>query len=227
MNTDFSRKLDTFDRVLGHCEEFPDGSTGFTSLVDGLRQDRDRAWALAMQQRDGLLDTKAATSRKSKLRARVHHHFLVPVARIAGLAAEEEPELDKLFRLPRVNSRTVVWRTAARSMVAAVGTRKELFLRHGMTEALFTDLVSALDEFDGSTSRSNSSRGAHVTATAEMIEVIRDGMRKVDVLDGLNLYRFRDDPEKLAYWESAKNVPTPAIGKAAPPSAEPPVATAA
>jgi hypothetical protein len=227
MNVDFGRKLETIVRVIGHCEANPDDNAGFTALLNGLKENRARAEMLATQQRAGQLDAKAATSRRSKLRARIHHHMLVPLAKVASSAAAEEPEVDKLFRLPRLNSRTLVWRAAARGMVAEADARKELFLRHGMTDALLTELVSALAEFDGTTDRGNTGRGVHVGATAELSEVIREGMRKVDVFDGLNLYRFRDQPEKLAHWESVKNVPTPSTGKEAPPAGEAPLASAA
>jgi hypothetical protein len=52
-------------------------------------------------------------------------------------------------------------------------------------------------------------------------------MRLIGVLDGLFRYRFRDDTEKLAAWESARNVPTPANGSAPPQADEPPLAPAA
>jgi hypothetical protein len=106
-------------------------------------------------------------------------------------------------------------------MLAQAQARKELFLRHGMTEGMLTELAAALDEFDGTTDRRNTGRDVHIAATAELNEVIREGMRKVDVFDGLNLYRFRDQPEKLAQWDSVKNVPTPTTGK------QPPLAPAA
>ncbi len=228
MNSEFGRKLETIVRVIGHCETNPDDNTGFTALLNGLKETRGRFEDLVAQQRLGQLDSKAATSRRAKLRARIHHHMLVPLARVADSAEAEDPEVGTLFRLPRVNGRTLVWRTAARSMVAEAQARKDLFTRHGLTEAMLAELVTALDQFDDATDRGNSGRGAHVGATAELAEVIRDGMRKVDVLDGLNLYRFRDDPERLATWESAKNVVS-INGREPPtlPAAEPPLAPAA
>ncbi len=206
MKVDFGRKLETFVRVIGHCEANPDDNTGFTVLLDGLRETRSRAEQLVARQQLGQLDAQAATARRKKLRARIQHHLLLPVARVATLAVADDPEVDKLVRLPRANSRTVIWRGAARRIVAEVQVRQELFARHGLTAAMLNELTAALDQFDGTTDRGNTGRDTHVGATAELAEVIRDGMRKVDVLDGLNLYRFRDDPEKLAAWESAKNV---------------------
>jgi hypothetical protein len=221
MNIEFGRKLEMMVRVIGHCEANSDDNAGFVTLLNGLKQDRVRAEALAAQQRAGQLDARAATSHRMKLRNRTHHHLLVPLARVASSAAAEEPEVDKVFKAPRLNSRNLVWRTAARGMLAQAQARKELFLRHGMTEGMLTELAAALDEFDGTTDRRNTGRDVHIAATAELNEVIREGMRKVDVFDGLNLYRFRDQPEKLAQWDSVKNVPTPTTGK------QPPLAPAA
>jgi hypothetical protein len=52
-------------------------------------------------------------------------------------------------------------------------------------------------------------------------------MRLIGVLDGLFRYRFRDDTEKLAAWESVKSIPTPTSGTETPPADAPPLAPAA
>ncbi len=127
--------------------------------------------------------------------------------------------------LPRFNARGTVWRTAARAIADQALARKELFLRHGLSEAMLTDLVSTLDQYDAASDRVNSGRGAHVGATADLDAVTRDNMRMVDLLDGLNRYRFRDDAERLAAWESARNLPSPT--REEPPPAGDPLAPAA
>lgn len=225
MNTDLGRKLESVIRSLAHCEANPDPTAGFGAITAQLKGGRDRAQTLATQQRQGLLDVHAATIRRRKVRGNIHHNMLVPLSRIAQSAAGEEPEVDKLFRLPLSNIRGQVWRTAARAFASVASEKKDLFLRHGMTDAMLTDLTSALDEYDAASDRQNAGKRAHVGATADLEAIMRDNMRLVDLLDGLNRYRFRDDAEKLAAWESARNLPTPTPDDGETPEA--PLASAA
>jgi hypothetical protein len=61
---------------------------------------------------------------------------------------------------------------------------------------------------------------------------MRDLMRLVQQLDGMNRYRFRDNLEKLGAWESARNAawrkePQPAAAPVPAPTAAPTPTTAA
>ena len=47
---------------------------------------------------------------------------------------------------------------------------------------------------------------AHVTARAELEALSQEVMLLVGMLDGINQYRFRNEPQLLAGWESAKHV---------------------
>jgi hypothetical protein len=50
---------------------------------------------------------------------------------------------------------------------------------------------------------------AHIGARADLIAVARELVELAGVLDGINRFRFRNDPELLAAWESARNVVGP------------------
>jgi hypothetical protein len=49
-------------------------------------------------------------------------------------------------------------------------------------------------------------RLAHVGASAELDTVADEIVQVVNVMDGLNRFRFTHEPELLAAWESASNV---------------------
>ena len=83
---------------------------------------------------------------------------------------------------------------------------KELLARHGLADRLLADLEAAVAEFDGSVATSNEGRRSHVGARAALQAVSDEVMRIVEVLDGLNRYRFGGDAEMRAAWESARNV---------------------
>ena len=51
-----------------------------------------------------------------------------------------------------------------------------------------------------------SGRRAHVGASAELDAVAEELIQIVRLMDGANHYRFADDADSLAGWESASNV---------------------
>lgn len=224
MNVEIGRRVETVIRVLLFSEANPDDNPGITTVIAQLRENRNRAENLAAQQRLGITEVAAGTRSRRKLRADIHHNMVVPIARIGARAAIEEPGLESIFRAPGRSARSQEWRTGARGIATAAQERKDLLLRHGLSAAMLADLVAALDQYDAASTRRDAGKSAHVGATADLDEVIRDSMRLIGVLDGLFRYRFRDDTEKLAAWESARNVPTP--NGQAPPEA-PPLAPAA
>jgi hypothetical protein len=225
MNIEIGRRMDTLTRVITFSEAYPEDSEGYRVMLSRLKEGAARVEALATQQRAGLLDTRAATAQKKKLRSLIQHHLLVPMARVAIAAAAEAPELGLLFRPPASNAGRVTWRTAAHAIATEAAARKDLLLRHGMSEAMLKDLVDALDQYDAALGRGNVGRSAHVGATADLEAVQRSNMQVIDLLDGLNRYRFRDNPELLAAWASARNVVGPFNHE--PPAPEVPVAPAA
>jgi hypothetical protein len=211
MNTENGRKLDVITRVLAHCEAHPDESAAFRSYVEQLKEGAKRAEALATQQLGGTLNVRAATARKKELRDRLHHHFLVPLARVARRAATEEPGLGAIFKLPRTAGKHSNWRIAARRMVTEAEARKDLLTKYGLDDTLLPDLSAGLDQFSAAIERGANGRNASVGATADLDAVMDANMEIIDVLDGMNIHRLRDDPEQLAAWQSARNVVGPAL----------------
>ena len=66
-----------------------------------------------------------------------------------------------------------------------------------------------------------SREGAHVGARVELELVVQEVMEVVKVLDGRNRFRFQNDAELLAAWESAGNLVTPNSGTADGPTPAP------
>ena len=74
-------------------------------------------------------------------------------------------------------------------MAAGAQTRKEVLVKHGLVESV--------------------GRRANLGASAELTAVADEVVQIVQVMDGLNRYRFMGDSELLAAWESASNEPVP------------------
>jgi hypothetical protein len=165
-----------------------------------------RADQVVGQQRDGLLEVRAATARKKALREAMRQAHLSHLAHAARVAAREEPDLAKKFLLKPTTGSYLAFRTAARGMAAEAESRKEVLVRHGLVESVLENLNQALDQFDQAVESGREGRATHVGASAELKAVADEVFQVVRVMDGLNRYRFKSDPESLAAWESASNV---------------------
>jgi hypothetical protein len=139
-------------------------------------------------------------------RRRLHHELLRHLVTDAELAAAEEPSLVRKFRLPAANGTNEAFRMHARRMLEQGQASRELLLKHGLAERLLDDLAAAVDQFDASVAETNEGRRGHVGARAELDAVSDEVMQLVEMLDGLNRYRFAGEAELLAAWESARHV---------------------
>jgi hypothetical protein len=65
-------------------------------------------------------------------------------------------------------------------------------------------------------------RRTHVGASAELDTVAEELVQVVRLMDGLNRYRFANDSDALAEWESASNTFGPPRSAGAKPTVPPP-----
>lgn len=206
MNARTRRKLEMGMRALDFSRAHPDGSPGYSAALARLENRLARADQLAAQQRDGILQVRAASARKYELRRILTKTHLEHLARVAEIAAQEAPELPRKFLLRPENNTYLAFRTAARGMAAEAEVYKELLVKHGLADAVLENLVPTLDEFDAAVQQGTEGRRAHVGASAELDAVADEVVQVVKVMDALNRLRFASDPEALAAWESASNV---------------------
>ena len=203
MKAKIRRKIEMAARALQFSRVHHDESPGYAAAVARLEQGLARAGQLASQQRDGILEHRAATAQKRALRRLMRRTQLMHLVRVARVAAKDEPELDQKFTLLREASPYLVFRTAARAIVAEAQNRKEFLVAYGLADTAFDSLVAALDQFDHAVAQEIEGHQRHVGATAELEAIARELLQMVQVLDALNRFRFARDTEALAAWESS------------------------
>jgi hypothetical protein len=125
---------------------------------------------------------------------------------VAALAAAEQPGLAEHFELSPGNASNEAFRTHAHKMLEQGQAQKELLARHGLADKLLEDLAAAVGDLDESVEESNEGRRDHVGARADLKAVSDEVIKVVQMLDGLNRYRFSGNAELLAAWESARKV---------------------
>jgi hypothetical protein len=193
-------------RVRDFSRAHPSTDANYATVLGQLEERITRMEALAKQQQEGVATAHASTVRRKALRRRLHHELLRHLVTVADIAAAEQPGLAERYEMPKGNETNETFRTLAHRLLEQGQAEKEILVKHGLADKLLEDLAAAVDEFDGSVAQSNEGRQGHVGARAELQAVSDEVMRLVDMLDGLNRYRFAGKAELIAGWESARNV---------------------
>jgi hypothetical protein len=158
---------------------------------------------------DGVKTVRAASQRKEELRKVLRTTHLAHLAQVGRAASRELPDLGQKFVFAPGTSTYLAFRTAARGMAAEAESHRELLVKHGLGEEVLANLGQALDQFDAAVEQGLEGRQTHVGATAELRALADEVVQVVRVMDGLIRYRFMNDGEALAAWESASNVAGP------------------
>jgi hypothetical protein len=204
--------IEMSNRVLAFSREHPDPSPGYSAALSRLENGVAEADVLAARQRDGIIAVRTATTQKRVIRRQIRRTHMVHFMRVAESAAAEAPELFQKFRLTREGVPYLAFRTAARGMLAEAESQKELLIRHGLLDSSIQSLAKSLGEFEKAVEQGNAGRRMHVGASAELVALAEELNQVVRLMDGTNRYRFAEDAEALAAWESASSTFAPARG---------------
>jgi hypothetical protein len=200
------RKLEMARRVLEFCRQHRDPSPAFVAATARLEERVARAHELAEQQLDGRSEVRTATDAKADLKRKMMDEQLDHLTSVARIAAAEDPEVLQKLTFPADATTYLAFRAAASGMAAEAESRKELLIKHGLSEEILNALKKSLEEFDAAVERGAAGRLARVRATAELVTVAEEAVQIVRVMNGMVRHRFANQSEVLAAWESARNV---------------------
>ena len=206
MKSKTRRQMETGRRVLAFSLAHPDPSPGYATTLASLQERLARAEQLISLQRDRIGQVRGTTLQKRKLRRIMRSTQLRHLARVAQGAAKENPELAQKFLLRPQQIPYLEFQATARAMLAEAQNQKELLVKHGLAETLLEGLVRNVNQFDQALEQGTDARRGHVGASAELDLIGDEIMHLVKVMDGFNRFRFADQGEVLAEWESASNV---------------------
>lgn len=131
---------------------------------------------------------------------------LEAMTRTARAIAEELPGIADKFRFPRGKLNDQELLAAARAALADAPQYKNKFIEYGLPADFIEDLQADIADFETAINTQETGRRQHVTATAAIEDLIERGMSIVRRLDAIVRNVFRDNPAKLAAWESARHV---------------------
>ena len=207
MDTLETKRIEMFRNVreLGseHTAQFPAGSYGrelfgrLDAVISGLEEH-------ALRQSTGKSSVREGISSKAAVRDELWRR-LEAISRTARVIAFTSPGLEEKFRLTRgIGDQALI--QLARTFAADAEPLKAEFIRRGMVATFIEDLREETEEFADAINLKSQGRSAHVAASAEIDELIEQGMRTVRELDAIFRNVFADDPSTLAAWESASHV---------------------
>lgn len=200
------RQIETGKRCHAFSLAHPDPSPGYATTVATLQSRLVRAEELMNLQRDRIAQVRSTTVQKHSLRRIMRRTQLMHLSRVAEGAAKENPELAPKFVLRPEQIPYLEFQATARAMLAEAQNQKEILVKHGLAETLLEGLVRNVNQFDQALEQSTDARRGHVGASAELDLIGDEIMHLVKVMDGFNRYRFAEQGEVLAEWESASNV---------------------
>jgi hypothetical protein len=203
------RRIEMGQSALKFSQQHPETSAGYLAALAWLANRVDRAEQCASQQLAGLRDVRAAAQQKQELRHTLTNTHLAYVAQVGKVATREVPAIGQQLQYRPGSTTDLAFRTAAGNIADQANLHKDLLIKHGLSETVLDNLNQALEQFDAAVEQRQAGRRAHVGASAELRVVANEIVDVVKVLDGINRYRFSNDAELLAAWESASNVADP------------------
>ena len=131
------------------------------------------------------------------------------VAKISQGVAVAHPEVSAGHRVSGLGRTQTEFVAKAQVMLQEAQANLALYVEHGLSEESLQELATLLKAFLDSIGQSNAARRAHTGAKKELSALGRELMRMLTQLDGMMLYRLRNQPELQGAWESARNFAWP------------------
>jgi hypothetical protein len=159
---------------------------------------------------------KAATEAKAALLRKISGQM--KSMRETALSCEpQQPGISQNFNMPASSSAESLIE-AARAFVAAATPLKPLFLSREMPENFLEVLTDDIQSYEDAVNNSNLHSANRVAARTMVSSVCSQVLVLRRELDPIVRNKYRDDPEKLALWETASHLerPTQRSASAAP-----------
>ncbi|MEZ4456098.1 MAG: hypothetical protein R2882_06045 [Gemmatimonadales bacterium] len=227
MQRQVTRKLEMAIRARNFVRAHPFSDPTHVAITDRLDAEVTRAQGLAVREQTGRLDANAAVRHRKELRRALQQDLVRYVARVGAVAAQAHPELASRLEAPKSHATNAVFLARAWELLEMTKANLELLAAHGLAASQVEELAAALTRYEAVTERADAGRRLHIGARAELVSLVADLAELIRLLDSLSRMQFREDPELLAAWDSARNVvtgPTPKANVSAEKSAAPPAA---
>jgi hypothetical protein len=211
MNAETRRQLSMARRALDYANANPIDNDGFKIALQRLDSAVTQATSLGLQETGGKTGQDSAVLQRRAARRKIREELLVRLVAIGQQAAENNPQLVGVFKLPGVVAPTKRFLLDARNLLAQATAHADILVPLGLGQSFLTDLGQALDQFEASGTAIDSGKGQHVGARKTYGRTIAQCHRAITVLD--TFYQANDsaDSPALAGWVNARTIEGPFV----------------
>lgn len=205
-NSERGQRIASF--VDSQPEDFPEESKG-ASLCSSVKQELSKLAELDVVRSSSMSKRKQGTF----ARRNAHRLLLGLVRRVVSTAetiALDHPDVEGMFVRPQKNAGDKTLISDARSLTDKAATLVGLFTEDGLPATFIADMRSHADSLERSIQIQTEGAGESVRANIEIAAVIRRLNGLIERLDVIVRNKYRDNPAKLAAWESARRLEQPA-----------------
>jgi len=210
MNSMWESIVGTLVKVRDFLLAYPFGSNPADQVAGKFVEKVNRAQALFTQQEAGELVSATSTEYRKSIRRQIVAVPARHVAKISKAVAAAHPEISVGHAISDLGRSQAKFVAKVEVMLQEAQANLPLYIEHGLSEESLQELAQLLKAFQESIGQSNAGRRAHTGAQKELKELGRELMQMLGQLDGMMLYRLRNQPELQGAWESARNVAWPA-----------------
>jgi len=149
-------------------------------------------------------EERTSTGAKKAARKELRRQMRI-ISDTAKTMRDISPDIVKTFRVPIKNGDAALINAARAFLIAATPLKAE-FIKRELPESFLTDLSAAIEAFESASNSQNVSLSKRISATASLKDTLERGMQLKQTLNPIVRNKFRNDPAKLAAWESAIHV---------------------
>jgi hypothetical protein len=160
--------------------------------------------------------SRAEVGRQRALTTSLRREHLAPITEIARVSLADAPGIERALRLPRFGMNPVKLVAEASAMRTAAAPHEPRFVEAGLPLDFLQELDSAIEAISQSMSATARNLGQQVGGRAGIEKDIKRGRQVLAGLDAIVKRAFRDKPDVLEKWRSAKRVRGAAGGNGGP-----------
>lgn len=190
--------------VKANAADFPEGSKGAQALAE-LEAAIAEAESYAVSRETSVNSLKQATTAKGDVREAIHAGLRTISDTMRTIALDHpEHKGSFVFKGTSVSDRTLL--TMAQSVATAAQPLKTLFNEYDLNAEFFGQFNGNIDNFAQQLTKQTAGKGGRIAANASLEGALRRGEEAFEKLDTAVSNKYRNDPAKLAAWESARRM---------------------
>lgn len=174
------------------------------AILTRLEELLARADALKLDERTGRLDELAAAARRRSLRLHIQQDLLRHLVRVGQLAGKDHDELAGKFHLRAPEATNTSFLISTKLMFDLGKANEALLVSLGLSDNLLPELETAISQLEETMKTGQAGRGGHVRALENLADVANLAAEQVELLNGLNRFRYRADPGLLKEWKAVR-----------------------